>query len=157
MRAGDRRHRNSQERHRSCYRGQCALWLRLSGRLLWAERARGSRLASLPGQSVSRDTSPCRCADDRMIWPVVRISGTFRTSSRWRLKTCWPMPDGTKGKLKARFAAVRVGRRRTPQLIRDKGQQHLPGDEAWLIGEHACRERRNATSPICQRRRICAA
>ena len=24
----------------------------------------------------------------------------------------------------------------TPQRIRDKGQQHLPGDEAWLIGEH---------------------
>src|SRR3977135_4175001 len=44
---------------------------------------------------------------------------------------------GTKGKLKARFAAVRV---RTadgpPQRIWDKGQQHLPGDEAWLIGEH---------------------
>jgi SRSO17 transposase len=43
---------------------------------------------------------------------------------------------GTKGKLKARFAAVRV---RTadgpPQRIWDKGQQHLPGDEAWLIGE----------------------
>jgi SRSO17 transposase len=43
---------------------------------------------------------------------------------------------GTKGKLKARFAAVRV---RTadgpPQRIWDKGQQHLPGDQAWLIGE----------------------
>jgi SRSO17 transposase len=43
---------------------------------------------------------------------------------------------GTKGKLKARFAAARV---RTadgpPQRIWDKGQQHLPGDEAWLIGE----------------------
>ena len=43
---------------------------------------------------------------------------------------------GTKGRLKARFAAIRV---RTadgsPQRIRDKGQQHLPGDEAWLIGE----------------------
>jgi SRSO17 transposase len=23
-----------------------------------------------------------------------------------------------------------------PQRIKDKGQQHLPGDEAWLIGEH---------------------
>jgi SRSO17 transposase len=23
-----------------------------------------------------------------------------------------------------------------PQRIRDKGQQHLPGDEVWLIGEH---------------------
>ena len=44
---------------------------------------------------------------------------------------------GTKGKLKARFAAVRVciadG---PPQRIADKGQQHLPGEEAWLIGEH---------------------
>ena len=42
---------------------------------------------------------------------------------------------GTKGKLKACFAAVRI---RTadvsPQRIKDKGQQHLPGDEAWLIG-----------------------
>jgi SRSO17 transposase len=52
-----------------------------------------------------------------------------RISQKWR--------TGTKGQLKARFAAVRVrvadGR---PQRIRDKGQQHLPGDEAWLIGEH---------------------
>ena len=44
---------------------------------------------------------------------------------------------GTKGKLKARFAAVRVRIADGPaQRIRDKGQQHLPGDEAWLIGEH---------------------
>src|SRR5258705_2785999 len=45
--------------------------------------------------------------------------------------------NGTKGKLEARFAAVRVrtadGR---PQRIKNKSQQHLPGDEAWLIGEH---------------------
>jgi SRSO17 transposase len=43
---------------------------------------------------------------------------------------------GTKGRLKARFAAVRV---RTadgpPQRIMDMGQQHMPGDETWLIGE----------------------
>src|SRR6201999_4304015 len=44
---------------------------------------------------------------------------------------------GTKGKLKARFAAVRVRiADGPPQRIGDKGQQHLPGDEAWLIGEH---------------------
>ena len=44
---------------------------------------------------------------------------------------------GTKGKLKARFAAVRVRvADGAAQRIRDKGQQHLPGDEAWLIGEH---------------------
>ena len=43
---------------------------------------------------------------------------------------------GTKGKLKARFAAVRVHTADgPPQRIRDKGQQHLPGDEAWLVGE----------------------
>jgi len=43
---------------------------------------------------------------------------------------------GTKGKLKARFAAVRVRiADGPPQRVRDKGQQHLPGDEAWLIGE----------------------
>ena len=43
----------------------------------------------------------------------------------------------TKGRLKARFAAVRVRiADGPPQRIWDKGQQHLPGDEAWLIGEH---------------------
>ena len=44
---------------------------------------------------------------------------------------------GTKGKLKARFAAVRVRIADGPsQRIRDKGHQHLPGEEAWLVGEH---------------------
>ncbi len=43
---------------------------------------------------------------------------------------------GTKGKLKARFAAVRVRvADGPPQRIRDKGHQHLPGEEAWLVGE----------------------
>jgi SRSO17 transposase len=43
---------------------------------------------------------------------------------------------GTKGPLKARFAAVRIrvadGER---QRIGDLGRQALPGEEAWLIGE----------------------
>jgi SRSO17 transposase len=44
---------------------------------------------------------------------------------------------GTKAKLKAGFAAVRVRvADGPPQRIRDKGRQHLPGDEVWLIGEH---------------------
>ncbi|MGY4568079.1 SRSO17 transposase [Bradyrhizobium sp. USDA 3256] len=44
---------------------------------------------------------------------------------------------GTKGRLKARFAAVRVRiADGLPQRIKGKGQQHLPGEEAWLIGEH---------------------
>ncbi len=88
-------------------------------------------------------------ADVRMIWPVAKrgrprrrhipdilsvpaeemlANATWRTIS-WR--------TGTKGKLKARFAAVRARvADGAPQRIRDKGQQHLPGDEAWLIGEH---------------------
>jgi SRSO17 transposase len=44
---------------------------------------------------------------------------------------------GTKGPLKARFAAVRIRvADGPPQRIGDMGQQHLPGEEAWLIGEH---------------------
>lgn len=88
-------------------------------------------------------------ADVRMVWPVAKrgrprrrhipdilstaaedmlANATWRTIS-WRA--------GTKGKLKARFAAVRVRvADGPPQRIRDKGQQHLPGDEVWLIGEH---------------------
>jgi SRSO17 transposase len=41
------------------------------------------------------------------------------------------------GRLKARFASVRVRiADGPPQRIKDKGQQHLPGEEAWLIGEY---------------------
>lgn len=44
---------------------------------------------------------------------------------------------GTKGPLRAKFAAIRVRiADGPPQRIWDKGQQHLPGEEAWLIGEH---------------------
>ena len=86
--------------------------------------------------------------DVRLIWPVTRRGRPRRrhvpdilsmpaedmlAGAKWQMVS-WR--TGTKGKLKARFAAVRV---RTadgpPQRIRDKGQQHLPGDEAWLIGE----------------------
>jgi len=51
----------------------------------------------------------------------------------WRTVT-WRR--GTKGRLSARFAAVRVRVADGPtQRIRDMGNQHMPGDEAWLIGE----------------------
>lgn len=44
---------------------------------------------------------------------------------------------GTKGPLKARIAAVRIKvADGPPQRTDDMGQQHLPGEEAWLIGEH---------------------
>jgi SRSO17 transposase len=86
----------------------------------------------------------------RLIWPVTKVRGRPRkrhvpdtlsraaedmlANAKWK-NVSWR--SGTKGRLKARFTAVRV---RTadgpPQRIWDKGQQHLPGDEAWLIGEH---------------------
>lgn len=44
---------------------------------------------------------------------------------------------GTKGRLLARFAAVRVCVADGPtQRIHDMGAQHLPGEEVWVIGEH---------------------
>jgi SRSO17 transposase len=43
---------------------------------------------------------------------------------------------GTKGPLKARFAALRVRvADGPPQRIGDKGMQHMPGEEVWLVGE----------------------
>ena len=85
----------------------------------------------------------------RLIWPIAKRGRPRRrhvpdilsipaehmlADAKWQTVS-WR--TGTKGKLKARFSAVRV---RTadgpPQRIGDKGQQHLPGDEAWLIGEH---------------------
>ena len=51
-------------------------------------------------------------------------SEAFRAVS-WRV--------GTKGPLKAEFAALRV---RVADGPADASGQHLPGDEAWLVGEH---------------------
>ena len=87
--------------------------------------------------------------DVKLIWPVAtrgrprkphvpdilsKAAEDVLADTKWQ-NVSWR--TGTKGRLKARFTAVRV---RTadgpPQRIKDKGQQHLPGDEAWLIGEH---------------------
>jgi len=55
------------------------------------------------------------------------------TDMKWRMLV-WR--KGTKGPLKARFAAVRVRvADGPPQRIGDKGMQHMPGEEAWLVGE----------------------
>jgi SRSO17 transposase len=88
-------------------------------------------------------------ADVRMIRPVAKrgrrrprqLPNILSTPAENMLaKAKWHTVSwrtGTKGKLKARFAAVRVRVADGPrQRIRDKGQQHLPGDAAWLIGEH---------------------
>ena len=88
-------------------------------------------------------------ADVKMIWPTAQrgrprqrsIPNVLSLSAedmlkkvRWR-KISWRL--GTKGKLKARFAALRVRAADGPtQRIRDKGEQHLPGGEVWLVGEH---------------------
>ena len=86
----------------------------------------------------------------RLIWPVTKVWGRPRkrhvpdtlsiaaedmlANAKWK-NVSWR--SGTKGRLRARFTAVRV---RTadgpPQRIWAEGHQHLPGDEAWLIGEH---------------------
>jgi SRSO17 transposase len=59
---------------------------------------------------------------------------TMLETVKWR-KVSWRR--GTKGPLVARFAAVRVRvADGMPQRIRDMGAQHLPGEEAWLVGEH---------------------
>ena len=64
--------------------------------------------------------------------------------AQWR-KISWRL--GTKGKLKARFAALRVRVADGPtQRIRDKGKQHLPGEEVWLVGEHARQRRKEILS-----------
>jgi SRSO17 transposase len=58
---------------------------------------------------------------------------TMLTDASWR-SVSWRY--GTKGRLSARFAAVRVRVADGPtQRIRDMGGQHMPGEEVWLIGE----------------------
>jgi SRSO17 transposase len=58
---------------------------------------------------------------------------TMLAEAKWR-KVSWRR--GVKGPLSARFAAARIRiADGPPQRILDKGQQHMPGEEAWLIGE----------------------
>ncbi|MFG1419869.1 IS701 family transposase [Xanthobacter sp. V0B-10] len=58
---------------------------------------------------------------------------TVLAEARWR-KVSWRR--STKGPLSARFAACRIRiADGPPQPIHDKGQQHMPGEEAWLVGE----------------------
>jgi SRSO17 transposase len=54
--------------------------------------------------------------------------------AKWR-QVSWRR--GTKGRLSARFAAVRVRvADGAPQRIGTMGAQHMPGEEVWLVGEH---------------------
>ena len=66
--------------------------------------------------------------------PLSRPAEAMLAEAAWT-ELSWR--TGTKGALKASFAAVRVRvADGPPQRILDKGQQHLPGEEAWLVGEH---------------------
>jgi len=66
--------------------------------------------------------------------PLSRPAKAMLAEAAWT-ELSWR--TGTKGALKASFAAVRVRvADGPPQRILDKGQQHLPGEEAWLVGEH---------------------
>jgi len=58
---------------------------------------------------------------------------TVLTGQPWRSVT-WRR--GAKGRLSARFAALRVrAADGQPQRIHDMGAQHLPGEEVWVVGE----------------------
>ena len=103
----------------------------------------------------------------KLIWPVAgrgrprkrHIPDVLSTAAedmlanaKWQ-NVSWR--NGTKGRLEARFAAVRV---RTadgpPQRIKDMGQQHFRGTKPGSSANTGRRERRNITSPICRPRQI---
>lgn len=88
-------------------------------------------------------------ADVQLIFPVAgrerprvrhvpdvksRAAHAMLEEAKWR-QVSWRR--GTKGRLKARFAAMRVRiADGTPQRIGTASAQHMPGEEAWLVGEH---------------------
>src|SRR5215217_81362 len=69
--------------------------------------------------------------------PVPNVEATaaepMLASARWRTIT-WR--HGTKGPLKAAFAAIRVRVADGPAVrLHGRNNQHLPGEEVWLVGE----------------------
>jgi len=65
---------------------------------------------------------------------VLSVKAENRLARAKWLSLSWR--GGTKGPLKARFAAARVRvADGPPQRIGDKGMQHMPGEEVWLVGE----------------------
>ena len=70
-----------------------------------------------------------RHVPDQLSAPAEDVLAT----AKWR-RVSWR--KGTKGPLVASFAAVRVRiADGPPQRIHAKGMQHMPGEEAWLVGE----------------------
>src|SRR5919198_1476477 len=98
----------------------------------WTSKRARLKRAGVPTEYRTARTKPemALAEIDRVIAAGVRF-GCVLADAGYGLSA--PFRQG----LKARFAAVRVRiADGSPQRIRDKGQQHLPGEEAWLIGEH---------------------
>ena len=95
------------------------------------------------------------CLDRRRHLPdsLSTASEDMLAGAKWRTVS-WR--SGTKGRLKARFACCPCAHRRRT-FAADMGQQHLPGDEAWLIGEHRVSGRRNTILPTYPPGWTCAA
>jgi len=87
-------------------------------------------------------------ADVAMVFPVAargrprqrHIPDTISVAAHTMLETAqWRQVSwrrGTKGRLSARFAALRVRIADGPtQRIHDMGAQHLPGEDVWVVGE----------------------
>src|SRR6266446_1621535 len=96
---------------------------------------------------------------------AVPVSGTFLTSSRWRLKRCWQMPDGGT----SLGAPERKESSRLVLLLSACGSptDHRSGSgtrvsnicQGMRLGSSAntgCQERRNTISPTCRRTPTCA-
>jgi len=88
-------------------------------------------------------------ADVRLVLPPVTRGGPRKTlvpdedsiAAEAQLAKCsWQRITwrrGTKGPLRAKFAAVRVRVADGPEVrLQGRTGQHLPGDEVWLVGEH---------------------
>ena len=102
-------------------------------------------------------------ADVRMIWPVAKrgrpLNGTFLTFYRYRLKTCWPTPNGTP-------SVGAPARKESSRLVSPlsgcgspmdqhsgsgtKASNIYPGTRLGLSANTGCRERRNTISPTCR-------
>lgn len=88
-------------------------------------------------------------ADVQLIFPVAgrgrprqhHLPDTLSAAAETMLAdTAWraiSWRSGTKGRLSARFAAVRIRvADGPPQQIWAGGAQHMPGEAAWVVGEH---------------------
>ena len=153
------------------HRGRCTLWLRAGGRRLWDERSVPPSAHSTQTDLGGRDPAapqgvPCRCEDDlagcqaRSSPKAARPGCSVDTGGR-HAGPCEmahrQLAHRTKGKLKARFAAVRVRvADGPPQRMETRVSSICPARRLGSSANTGCRERRNTISPTCRRRLTCA-